>query len=241
MGKNLISQKRGKGSIRYRAHSFYYKAEASLPKTTPETRNGKVMDIVECPGHYAPLSVVVYDNGEECYTIAPEGIRVGEMVQAGENAELKLGNVLPLKNIPEGTSVFNIENHPGDGGKFVRSSGGFAKVVAKLNDRITLLLPSKKRKEFNPECRAIIGIIAGSGRTDKPMLKAGNMYHKTKARNTVWPSISGTSQNSVNHPFGGSSSGHKGRPTIAPKHAPPGRKVGKIRPRQTGRGKGRKR
>jgi len=101
---------------------------------------------------------------------------------------------------------------------------------------VTVLLPSKKKKDFNPECRAAIGTVAGAGRPEKPLLKAGTNYFKHKARNKLWPSISGTSQNAVNHPLGGSRSGKKGVPTIAPHNAPPGRKVGKIRARRTGRG-----
>ncbi len=237
MGKSLIQQKRGKGSPRYRAHGFYYKVEAALPKMVPATIVGTILDIVKYPGHYAPLLNVKLENGEEFYGIAPEGIRVGEKIQIGENAELKQGNVLPLKMIPEGTSVFNIESHPGDGGKFVRSSGVSAKVLGRMPNKVTIMLPSKKEKEFNPECRAIIGIVAGAGRSEKPLLKAGTAYHKALARNKLWPIISGTSQNAVNHPFGGSRSSKKGIPTVAPRNAPPGRKVGKIRPSRTGRKK----
>ena len=98
-------------------------------------------------------------------------------------------------------------------------------------------LPSSKTKDFNPDCRACIGIIAGSGRKEKPFLKAGTKHHAMKARNKLYPSVSGTSQNAVDHPFGGSSSSVKGRPTQAPRNAPPGRKVGKIAPTRTGRKK----
>ena len=231
MGKNLIQQKRGKGSPRYRAHSFYYKAEAKLPRVAQTTVIGKIVDIVKCPGHYAPLVDIKLDNGEQCFIIAPEGIRVGEEIQVGQDAQVRPGNILPLKNIPEGTSICNIEAHPGDGGKFVRSTGGFARVLGRLPRSVTLLLPSKKRKEFNPECRAIVGIVAGSGRPEKPLLKAGNNYFRMTARNKVWPKVSGTSQNSVNHPFGG---GGKPGKTVS-RHASPGRKVGKIAPRRTGR------
>jgi large subunit ribosomal protein L2 len=237
MGKSLIQQKRGKGSPRYRAHSFYYKTEARHPKPGQGTITGVIRDIVKYPGHYAPLLNVVFENGEECFTIAPEGVKVGEKVQAGENAEPRTGNVLPLRSIPEGASIFNVEAHPGDGGTFVRSTGGFAKVVAKLAGQVTLLLPSKQRKDFNAECRATIGTVAGAGRTEKPLLKAGTNFHKKVARNKLWPKISGTSQNAVNHPFGGSRSSKKGISLIAPRNAPPGRKVGKLRARRTGRRK----
>ena len=156
---------------------------------------------------------------------------------AGEDIPIKAGNTTMLKNIPEGTMIYNIESSPGDGGKFVRTSGGFAKIITKMKDKVVVLLPSSHEREFRPECRANIGIIAGSGRTEKPFLKAGTRHHAMAARGKFYPSVSGTSMNAVAHPFGGRSSAHKGRPTQAPRNAPPGRKVGKIAPRRTGRTK----
>jgi len=234
MGKNLIQQKRGKGSPTYRSRSFRFKGDARHNKLSIETINGKIFDLIHCPGHTAPLAQIKYENGEEILMIAPEGIRVGEIVQAGEKADAKVGNIVPLKNIPEGTPVYNIENKPGDGGKFVRTSGTFAKVVSKISEGIVIRLPSNKQKIFQPECRACIGIVAGSGRTEKPFLKAGKKYHAMKARNKLYPSVSGTSMNALCHPFGGKGSHTKGRPTQASRNAPPGRKVGKIAPKRTG-------
>ena len=109
--------------------------------------------------------------------------------------------------------------------------------MAKTASKIIIKLPSRKEKAFHPDCKAAIGIIAGGGRTEKPFLKAGTMYHKMRAKNKLYPSVSGTSMNAVDHPFGGTTSSHKGKPTVAPKHAPPGRKVGKLRPRRTGKQK----
>jgi len=155
----------------------------------------------------------------------------------GKDVELKIGNILPLKSIPEGTSIYNIESQPGDGGKFVRASGAFAKIITKMENGIVVELPSSKRKTFTPECRAMVGIVAGAGRTEKPFLKAGTRFYAMKSKNKFWPQVSGTSMNSVNHPFGGSSSHAKGIPTQASRNAPPGRKVGKIAPKRTGRHK----
>ena len=106
-----------------------------------------------------------------------------------------------------------------------------------MENSITVELPSSKRREFLPECRAMIGIVAGSGRTEKPFLKAGNKFYAMKAKNKMWPIVSGTSMNSVDHPFGGSSSHAKGIPTQSARNDPPGRKVGKIAPKRTGRHK----
>jgi len=236
VGKRLIQQARGKGGPTYRAPSFRYKGKPSyLPHK--EKLNAKIIDIIKCAGHSAPLVVLEYNNNIRNLMIAPEGIKVGQVVECGEKITAKNGNMLLLKDIPEGTLVYNIEGQPGDGGKFVRSSGTCAKVVAKMKSKVVVQLPSKKQKEFNPKCKATIGIIAGGGRKEKPFLKAGKKFYAMKAKNKLWPSISGTSQNSVDHPFGGSSSNHKGKPDIAPKNAPPGRKVGAIRPRRTGRKK----
>ena len=151
--------------------------------------------------------------------------------------EIKVGNILPLKSLPEGTSIYNIESNPGDGGKFVRASGTFARIVTKMEKGIVVELPSSKRRTFLPECRAIIGNVAGSGRIEKPFLKAGTRFYAMRAKNKYWPIVSGTSMNSVSHPFGGSSSHAKGIPTQSSRNSPPGRKVGKIAPKRTGRRK----
>lgn len=229
MGKRILQQRRGRGTMTYRSPGHRFKGEVKHP-----FQNGYVVDLVNCPGHSAPLISILYSNGEKSFSLAPHGIKVGDEITI-EKAEVKRGNVLSLKDIPEGTSVFNIESTPGDGGKFVRTTGTFAKVVAKTVTSVTVKLPSKKEKTFHPECRAAIGIVAGAGRPEKPFLKAGTRYHKMRAKNKLYPSVSGTSMNAVDHPFGGSKSSHKGKPTIAPKHAPPGRKVGKFKPRRTGK------
>ena len=234
MGKNLIQQKRGKGSPRYRAPSFRYKGETKHNKFSDETINGRIIDIVNCPGHTAPLVQIKYEDGEEVLMIAPEGIKVGDAVQAGPKATIKVGNIIPLKSIPEGTSIYNIESSPGDGGKFVRTSGTFAKIINKIKEGVVIRFPSAKQRIFQPDCRACIGVIAGSGRPEKPFLKAGKQYYAKRAKNKLYPLVSGTSMNAVAHPFGGSSSHTKGRPTQAGRNAPPGRKVGKIAPKRTG-------
>ena len=236
MGKRLIQQARGKGGPTYRAPSFRYKGEAKHYRTSSNLLEGEIVDLIHCPGHSSPLAKISY-AGDAVFMIASEGMKVGDIVFSGEHAENDTGNTLPLGNIPEGTAVYNIESVPGDGGKFVRSSGTFAKIVTKTSEGVIVQLPSKKRKEFNVKCRASIGMVAGGGRTDKPLLKAGTKFYKMRQKNKLWPKVSGASMNAVDHPFGGGRSSRKGRPTIAPRNAPPGRKVGMIRPRRTGRKK----
>lgn len=238
MGKNLIQQKRGKGSPRYRAPSFRYKGKSGyVGYEQGKIASADITDILHSSGHSAPLMELKYSNGENGLLQAPEGIKVGDKIEMGENIELKVGNILPLKNIPEGTSIYNLESSPGDGGKFVRASGTFAKIITKTEHGVVVELPSSKRRVFLLECKATIGVIAGSGRTEKPFLKAGNRFYAMTAKNKVWPQVSGTSMNSVSHPFGGRSSHAKGIPTQSSRNSPPGRKVGKIAPKRTGRHK----
>ncbi|HLC52491.1 MAG TPA: 50S ribosomal protein L2 [Candidatus Nanoarchaeia archaeon] len=229
MGKRIIQQRRGRGTNTYRSPSFRFKGKVSHPQA------GVVADIIHCQGHSTPLIEVVSVGGAKSLAFAPEGISVGDNIEAGLGIRLDNGNVLALREIPEGTLVHNIELRPGDGGKLVRSSGTFAKIVAKSENAVRVLLPSKKEKAFLPDCRAAIGVLAGSGRIEKPFLKAGTRMKKMRARNKLYPRVDGISMNAVDHPFGGKCSHIKGRPTQSPRSAPPGRKVGKIAPRRTGR------
>ena len=233
MGKRLTVQRRGKGSPVFLSPSHKYVGKASHVSMKTAGK-GKVTNLLHCAGHTAPLMTVKWDNGEEQLTIAPEGVRVNQTIECGtENTET--GATLPLKNIPEGTLVYNIEGIPGDGGKFARSGGVFAKVLARQGTRISIMLPSKKEKMFNENCRASVGIVAGGGRMEKPLLKAGTRYFKSRASAALWPVVSGQSQNAVEHPHGGARSSKKNKPDIARRFAPPGAKIGKIRPRRTGR------
>lgn len=236
MGKSLIQQKRGKGSHTYKAPSHRYKAEVRH-LSTDDNISGRIMDIVHDPGHSAPLIQVKFDNQREHFMLAPEGVKVGDVIETGGEVAVKLGNTTLLKNIPEGTLIHNIEAMPGDGGKFVRASGVYAKIISKVKSKIKVQLPSKKIRDFHENCRASVGTLDGSDRTEKPFMKAGNKYHKMRARNKLYPKVGGVSMNSVSHPFGGSSSHMKGRPTQSSRNAPPGRKVGKIAPKRTGRKK----
>lgn len=233
MGKSLTQQKRGKGSPTYKANSFRSAGKVSQL----QTEKGKIVDIINSTGHSAPLLQIKYDDNKESLVLAAEGLKVGDTIEKGESVDLKAGNTTTLINIPEGVSIFNIEGIPGDGGKLARSSGSNAKIVSKSRTKIIVKMPSGKQKEFHPKCMATIGVVAGSGRTEKPYMKAGNKKKAMYARGKYWPLVSGASMNAVDHPFGGARSSRKGRPTIAPRNAPPGRKVGMIRPRKTGRNK----
>ena len=235
MGKRIISQRRGRGTSTYRSPSFRFKG--AVKHSSYSETVGKVSEILHCAGHTSPLMEVVDLTGSKRLSFAPEKIKVGDSIYSGKGADLKAGNILHLRDIPEGTLIHNLELRPGDGGKLIRASGTFARVVARTEKSVRVILPSKKEKSFLPECRAAIGVLAGSGRLDKPFLKAGTRFKKMRARNKLYPKVCGISMNAVDHPFGGKCSHIKGRPTLSPRSAPPGRKVGKIAPRRTGRKK----
>ncbi|MFW6230500.1 MAG: 50S ribosomal protein L2 [Nanoarchaeota archaeon] len=237
MGKNLIQQARGKGSMRYRAPGFRYRGSVSHKALRQETVSGTVVDLVKCPGHTAPLAQLEFQDGDLSLIVAPEGVKIGDIVSVGNDAELTCGNTLPLSQIPEGALIHNIEGSPGDGGKFVRASGVFAKVSSQQGDAVAVVLPSKKIKKFSPSCRATIGVVAGGGRLEKPFAKAGTKFFAMRARNKLYPTVSGNAQNAVDHPMGNSRAQRKSKNKPAPKNAPPGRNVGMIRPRHTGRNK----
>jgi len=241
MGKRLITQRRGRGTTTYRAPSHNYHGKIKYSRLDEDEKGsvvyGKVIDLIACPGHSAPLAKIKYDTKEEVVLSAPMNIKVGDVVASGASAPVQTGNVLPLKNIPEGSLVFNIEIRAGDGGKLVRSAGSFAKVIGKSGDKIIIKLPSKKQKIISGECRAVVGVIAGDGRFEKPILKAGTKMHAMRARNKLYPKTSGVAMNSVDHPFGSGRGRNAGKPKTAPRFAPAGRNVGLIKARKTGRGK----
>jgi len=237
MGKNIIQQARGRGGPRYKSPGFKFKGDTRLKNIKQELIAGKVMDLLHCAGHNAPLAKIDYDDGDSIIISAPEGVRIGEIVHAGPGAPVTPGNILSLKEIPDGTTVYNIELQPGDGGKFCKSSGNFARIVTKTGKLVTVLLPSKKEKQISGDCRAMVGIVAGSGRTEKPFLKAGHRFHRLKVKNKVYPKTNACCMNAVDHPFGNKRSSRKAKNKSASKNAPPGRKVGTLWPRRTGRRK----
>lgn len=235
MGKSLIQQARGKGGPSYRARSFKYLGSAKHPAIN-KIVTGTITDFVKCPGHSAPMAEISYDDGTCAYILAPEGVRVGDNITNTPQANHTTpGNIIKLADIPEGTSIYNLESQPGDGGKFCRTSGTQAKLASKTEQYAIVILPSKRERKFNLNCRASIGIIAGGNRTEKPFLKAGAVHHAKRARNKRYPMISGAAQNAVDHPFGNKRTSRKAKQRPIPRFAPAGRKVGKLHPRRTGR------
>lgn len=152
--------------------------------------------------------------------VAAEGMYTGQFIYAGKKANLTIGNILPVGQMPEGTIICNVEQRTGDRGCLARASGDYAVIVAHNPDAgITRVkLPSGAKKVIPSSCRAMVGQIAGGGRTEKPMLKAGRAYHKYKAKRNSWPRVRGVAMNPVDHPHGG---GEYTGPCPSPSHLVP--------------------
>lgn len=243
MGKRIIQQRRGRGSPTYTSPSHRYAGSVALPNTM-NTVEGEVLDIINSVGHSAPMAIVKYEDGQTTMFPAPHGIRVGAKVKAGSKAGNKLGNVVPMGELAGGTVVSNLEVVPFDGGKLVRSTGGAATVIGIEDGKVAVRMPSKAKKTFHINCRAVVGGVAGEGRTTKPMYKAGQRYHARKARGKLYPKVRGIAMNATDHPHGGTHSRNApggGRfSSTRRRDLPPGKKVGLLAAKKTGRGKSRK-
>lgn len=227
MAKRLRTQRRGSGGNQYRSPSHRHVDDVRLPSFNEG--NGVITDLIQAPGRTSPLAVIDY-GGVVDYQIAAEGTRVGQKVEVGSKAATP-GNILKLSDIPEGTAVHNIEGIPGDGGKFVKVAGSSATVVSR-GSVVVVEMPSGALKEFNPRCRAAVGIIAGNGRLDKPFAKAGKRYHALHSRAKANFHTKGVAMNAVDHPHGGGSHPHIGGPSTKSRNAWPGQKVGRLSPKK---------
>jgi len=232
MGKRIIQQARGKGSLTYRVRRKAFRNRIEYPmKEGP----AEIIKIFHSAAHSAPLMKIRVRN-EVFINPAFNGAFEGQKIEI-DSLKTEPGNIMALKSIPLGTKIYNIELNPGDGGKMIRTAGSSAIVFKKTSDKkVTLLMPNKKQLNISKDCRASIGIIAGAGRKLKPFMKAGVKYFKMKARGKLWPRTSAVKMNAIDHPFG-SGRGKRIKSKIAKRNAPPGRKVGHIRPRQTGKRK----
>lgn len=232
MAKRIIQQARGHGSLTYQVRSKAYRYTIGYPGLEMKGK-AQVIKLLNSPAHYAPLAKLKIQN-KIFFIPAFNGMIEGQEISLGDAKNS--GDIAQLKDIAPGTSIYNIEIYPGDGGKMIRSSGSSATITKKEASYVSVLLPSKKEINFNPESRATIGIIAGAGRLDKPFVKAGNMHYKMKARNKLWPRSSAVKMNVNDHPFG-SGRGKRIKSKIAKRNSPPGANVGHLRPSRTGRKK----
>jgi len=240
MGKRIRVQRRGRGGSTFRASTNKRVAPAQYPLSMApkdyfeKSINGFIQDLVHDPGRGAPLALIRFEDGKTCYTVVPEGIHIGQKIQLGGKASVEVGNILPIGKIPEGTMVCNIELRSGDGGKLAKSSGAYTTVVAHTSQGTMIRLPSGKSKYIDDHCRATVGIVSASGRTEKPFLKAGGQFHWMKAKGHKYPRTRGRAMVAAVHPYG--SSKRSARKVTTTSHgAPPGQKVGLIAARGAGR------
>jgi large subunit ribosomal protein L2 len=234
MGKRLIQQRRGRLHSRFSSPSHRFQGEVKYAQDNKKL-GGIVEDLIHDSGRTAPLARVTIDN-KKTLMIAPEGIKVGDQIKfTDDKKEMEIGNMSTIGKIPEGTPIYNIELAPGDGGKIGRAGGSNATVVAHEKYKTVIQLPSGSFKTLDSSCRATVGVAAGGGRKDKPFMKAGKKYIAYKNRGKQYPVVRGVAMNPVDHPHGGGSHQHVGKPSSVSRGAPPGRKVGNIAPRRTGR------
>lgn len=236
MGKNILAQRKGRGGFPFRAPTHRRLHPAGYNSISGHSTS-LVRDLVHEVARGAPLARLALDGGEDVYVPAPEGMYVGQRIEMGSEVPAETGNIKSLGRIPEGTMICNIELRPGDGGNLVRSSGGYALVVSHTPAGTELRMPSGRTLHLNDKCRAMIGIVAGAGRTEKPFLKAGLKWFLQKARGRKWPVVKGQAMIAASHPHGGGRHKHAGKPTTVGRWTSPGRKVGNIAARQTGRAK----
>lgn len=248
MGRVIRAQRKGRGSV-FTAHTTHRKGAAKhRPLDFAERRGyikGVVKAIIHDPGRGAPLAQVEFRNPykykiDKENFIAAEGMYTGQFVYCGKKAALTVGNVMPIGQMPEGSIVCNVEAKVGDRGVLARTSGNYATIVSHSEDgtKTRIRLPSGSKKVVPANCRAMVGLVAGGGRIDKPILKAGVSYHKYKAKRHAWPKVRGVAMNPVDHPHGGGNHQHIGHPSTVKRDAPPGKKVGLIAARRTGRLRG---
>lgn len=239
MGKRIISRARGKGGLQYRAKSFRYLGRVSYPPAKQVSgKSGLVKDILNDPSRSAPVAVVKFPwMKDDVLQIAPEGLHVGDEIDYDGNAEL--GNVLELKDIPVGVKIFGLENTPNSGPKLCRSSGSFATIMSKSENKVVVKFSSGKTQNLSNRCRATIGVPAGGGRKEKPWMKAGKRHKSMRARGKLYPRSSGVAMSPVDHPYGGKRKAPRPSGTTS-RNAPPGAKVGSVAARRTGRRKGSK-
>jgi large subunit ribosomal protein L2 len=158
----------------------------------------KVAHIEYDPNRSAYIALLHYADGEKRYILAPQRLRVGMTVQSGDSVEVRVGNSLPLRNMPTGTVVHNVELVPGRGGQMARAAGAGVQLLAKEGDYVTLRLPSGEARMVRGECRATVGTIGNADHQNVKIGKAGRKRHMG-----VRPQTRGTAMNPVDHPHGG--------------------------------------
>lgn len=167
-------------------------------KRTKDDHTASVLAIEYDPNRSAHIALLEYADGEKRYILAPAGLTVGETVESGVSVEPKAGNAMPLRNIPPGLDVHNVELNIGQGGKLVRSAGSSARLLSRDDNWAILIMPSGEMREVRVECRATIGQVGNLDHQNIRWGKAGRTRHRGRR-----PHVRGTAKNPVAHPLGG--------------------------------------
>ena len=188
-GKITVRHHGGGSRRKYRIIDFK-RNKVDVPAT--------VKSIEYDPNRTANIALISYADGEKAYILAPSGLKVGDVLMNGENADVKVGNCLPLSAIPVGTEIHNIELYPGKGGQLVRAAGNVAQLMAKEGKYATLRLPSGEMRMVPIVCRATIGVVGNGDHSLINLGKAGRKRHMG-----IRPTVRGSVMNPNDHPHGG--------------------------------------
>ena len=186
----ITSRARGGGSKRMYRHVDFKRKKDGVP--------ARVQSIEYDPNRTTRIALVFYADGEKSYILAPHGLSVGDVVQSGPDAEISLGNTLPLTNIPTGTVVHNLELTPGRGGQLVRGAGTGAQVLSREGEYVLIRLPSGQMRRVLLRCRASVGQLSNPDHKNESLGKAGASRHMGRR-----PKVRGVAKNPVDHPHGG--------------------------------------
>lgn len=159
---------------------------------------GRVAAVEYDPNRSARIALIFYRDGEKRYILAPQGLKVGDTVQAGIGSEVRVGNAMPLRSIPTGTVIHNIELHLGRGGQIARSAGNAAQVMAHEGDYTLVRLPSGEVRRIHSDCSATIGQVGNPEHSLQKLGKAGRSRHRGRR-----PTVRGSAMNPRDHPHGG--------------------------------------
>ena len=189
-GKITVRHHGGGSRRKYRIIDFKRNTKDDIP--------ARVVSIEYDPNRTANIALICYADGEKAYILAPEGLKVGDKLMSGKNAEVKVGNCLPLSEISVGTEIHNIELYPGKGGQLVRSAGGTAQLMAKEGKYATLRLPSGEMRLVPVICRATVGTV---GNIEHGLVNIGKAGRKRNMG--IRPTVRGSVMNPNDHPHGG--------------------------------------
>ena len=188
----------GKITVRHRGGGVKRKYRLIDFKRIKDGITAKVVGIEYDPNRSANIALITYKDGEKSYILAPKGLNVGDIVESGENADIKVGNTLPIMNIPVGTVIHNIELKPGKGASLARSAGASAQILGREEKYVLIRLGSGETRRILGTCRATIGVVGNEDYSLVKIGKAGRTRHKG-----FRPTVRGSVMNPNDHPHGG--------------------------------------